>query len=167
MPAIGTTTYELLVIFPGSFKPSAQKAAIDKLDADVKKLGAISNKAIWENRPLAYKIARETTGTYFIVTFDAAPAAIPELTDMLRLDPQVIRYLVMKVPKHYAWKEYSADDLEHDFKKLDRDLFNEEAKADAKKPVFAKKTPAKKPSDKPAAKAAVDAKFDAIVSELK
>jgi ribosomal protein S6 len=140
-----TPSYELLFIFPGSLKESERKAAQTKWKAEVSKLGKILNEAVWENRPLAYPINKEKTGTYVIWHFEAADTTkIPELDNALRLDPQVIRYMLLKTPKTYKFQEYTAEDLEHDYSKVNRDVFNED---EAAKPAVRAK-PAKQPAAK-------------------
>ena len=113
-----TTVYEIMALIPGSLKPSAQKAALEHLDAEVAKLGQIDKQTLWENRPLAYRIGTDTHGTYAIYLVHAAPAKIPEFNQVLRLDPQIMRHMIVKTPKDYVWKDYTAEDLEWDYEKV-------------------------------------------------
>jgi len=111
-------SYELLAVFAGGLKSSEFKKELEKWEIEISKIGKILNKTVWENRPLAYKIKQEESGTYFITHFEAEGSKIAELENNLRLDTKVIRHLIYKTPKNYEWREYSEEELEHDFKKL-------------------------------------------------
>lgn len=140
-----TTDYELVALIPGSLKPSEAKRALEKLDAEVKKLGSVKNKTTWENRPLAYKMGQDTVATFAIYYFSAEPKVMREFADQLRLDPQILRSLIVKTPKNYTWKEYTEADLEWNYEKV---VTKEVKKPAAKKPF------GDKPARKPAAKKA-------------
>jgi small subunit ribosomal protein S6 len=172
-----TISYEVTAIVAGSLKESEQKAAIEKIQKEIEKAGKVTNSAVWSSRPLAYKIQKEITGTYAIFIFAGEPDKIPELENTLRLDPKVIRYLIVKTPKNYKWTEYTAEDLEADYQKVNRDLFNEDEekprakKAISTKPVVKKVAPAAKAKTKPvekraASKEEIDSKLDDIISDL-
>lgn len=179
MPEKTTNSYELLVIFAGSLRESELKKELEKLEAELAKDVKVLNKATWPLRPLAYKIAGETTGNYFIANFEAAGEVIAKLENMLRLDQKIIRHLIAKTPKSYEWREYSEEDLEHDHTKLDvtepaaepRFVKKKPAakKPAAGKPVAASKPAAKKIEKKPEAKSdtgTIDKKLDDILADL-
>jgi small subunit ribosomal protein S6 len=111
-------SYELLLVIAGSLKESEKKKELEKWEAEITNIGKILDKAIWGNRDLAYKIKAEITGSYLIVHFESQSNQIAELENNLRLDQKVIRHLIYKTPKSYKWREYSDEDLEHDFTKL-------------------------------------------------
>jgi ribosomal protein S6 len=164
--------YELLLVVAGSLKESEKKKELGKWEAEINKIGKILNKAIWENRNLAYKIKAETTGSYFIVHFETQSDQIAELENSLRLDPKVIRHLIYKTQKNYQWQEYSEEDLEHDFMKLNAEESQKESTLDnknKKKPSKSKTSPKEKKSDTSAEKANVgeiDKKLDDILADL-
>lgn len=162
-------TYEVVAIIRGSLKPSDAKKELEKLEKEVTALGGtIAHKATWETRPLAYKIAGETTGTYFIADFTADAAKVPEFDNHLRLDPGVIRHLLIRQPKEYVWKDYTSEDLEADYTKVGK-VFDDTAiaaKKGAKAPV-GKAAPIKRKVEKATpSKAEVDQKLDNILGEL-
>ncbi len=147
---VPTVDYEILVVFAGSLKESLRKAAIEKLTKDIKQMGKLANSTTWEQRPLAYKIKQDTQGTYAIYHVTGVTATvIPELENTLRLDPAVIRSLITKTPKNYVWSDYTAEDLEHDYRKFNASIFAENTATAAKKPAV--RRPAARPTVKPAA----------------
>jgi len=163
-----TTNYEIVAVFPGSLKESSRKKAIETATAEIAKVGKTIDQAIWAARPLAYKIGKEATGSYLICHIAGDSSKIAELERAFRLDTQVIRHLIYKTPKNYVWAEYTADDLEHDYTKLDRDLFNEkeDKKAPAKKAPARKAAPVKKAEPKIVDKEATDKKLDSVLDKL-
>jgi len=48
-------------------------------------------------RRLAYAIGKVTEGHDIIFTFQASPAVLPEIERFLKLDEQVLRYLLVRV----------------------------------------------------------------------
>jgi len=163
-----TTNYEIVVIFPGSLKESLIKKAIETATTEIAKVGKTIDQAIWSARPLAYKIGKEITGTYALFHIAGDSSKIADLERAFRLDTQVIRHLIYKTPKNYVWAEYTADDLEHDYTKLDRDLYNEQEKkaAPAKQAPAKKAAPVKKAEPKIVDKAATSKKLDSVLDEL-
>lgn len=128
-------SYELLIVLAGTLKGVELQKQSEKWEAEVTKVGKIENKALWELRPLAYKIGGEKIGTYLIYHFTAPQDKLLELENGLRLSPKVIRHLLYVVPKYYEWREYTPEDLEHDFTKLEA-IVKEEGHKPVKKKVF-------------------------------
>lgn len=153
-------------------KDSETKKELEKWEAELSKLGKILTKAEWGRRELAYKIAGETTGTYFVAHFEADGARIAEFDDSLRLDPKIIRHLVAKTPRNYKWVEYSGEDLEHDHTKLESVIAAKEEKNAKKsfgKRVFARKGVVKKVErrvEKKADSGVINKKLDDILADL-
>jgi len=49
----------------------------------------------WGRRTLAYSIGKHTTGYYVVANFETDPVKLPEFERALRLDDDVIRFLVV------------------------------------------------------------------------
>jgi len=49
----------------------------------------------WGKRPLAYPIERAESGYYVVVRFKADAARLPEFERGLKLDPEILRYLIV------------------------------------------------------------------------
>jgi len=156
-PEKSEKNYELLAIFAGSLKESVFKKELSKWEKEIQTLGKIEYKAIWEDRPLAYKIKKEIMGTYFICHFSADPTKILEFENTLRLDSSIIRHLIYATPKNYKWREYETIDLEHDPHKI----VDESADVPVEKKI--EKNVSKKTS-KPTSN--IDKKLDNILDKL-
>ncbi|MFH0834196.1 MAG: 30S ribosomal protein S6 [Patescibacteria group bacterium] len=164
-------SYEVLVIFAGTLRENEFKKELEQFEAELAKDVKILNKLTWPARPLAYKIAGNTTGNYFVAHFEAPGKVIGKLDNALRLDPKILRHLITKTPKNYVWREYSEEDLEHDFTKLDKPEPAAEPRY-AKKKVVGKKQLEQKAAKVEKAAApeadagAIDKKLDDILADL-
>jgi small subunit ribosomal protein S6 len=57
--------------------------------------GEITAVDQWGKRQLAYPIKKKTSGTYVVVQFTAEATALPELERALKLDDDLMRYLIV------------------------------------------------------------------------
>ena len=57
--------------------------------------GEITATDHWGRRQLAYEVARQTSGYYVVEHFRAPGEALPEFERALKLDDDVLRYLVV------------------------------------------------------------------------
>ena len=58
--------------------------------------GAVSGTEIWGKRTLAYPIKKYYEGHYVLQRFQMAPAGTEELDRLLRINENVLRYLVVR-----------------------------------------------------------------------
>ena len=88
--------YEAVVIFraTGTEQELAQQAA--QLDEPIKKIGGhIDNVQPLGRRRLAFRIARQTEGCYYVVRFHAPTGQVAELERLLRLNESVVRFMIL------------------------------------------------------------------------
>jgi small subunit ribosomal protein S6 len=57
--------------------------------------GEITATDHWGRRQLTYPIRRASAGYYVVAQFQAEPAALPEFERLLKLDEELLRYLVV------------------------------------------------------------------------
>ena len=57
---------------------------------------------VWGRRRLAYEIDHKADGIYHLLQFDAEPAALDEITRVLRITDGVMRHMAMRRPKGSA-----------------------------------------------------------------
>jgi small subunit ribosomal protein S6 len=103
----------------------------------------------WGVRQLAYPIKKLGSGYYVVAQFTAAPDALPEFERLLKLDEEVIRYLLVlnegepttgqsimaEAPPH-AEGERDPDDDDDDDRDRDRDRDEDEDDPDKAPPEF-------------------------------
>ncbi len=89
--------YEVVYIFDPQL---AEEAIEQKLERYHQLLtqnggGEITARDDWGRRQLAYPIKKQTSGHYVVVQFNAAAESLPEFERLLKLDEELLRYLVV------------------------------------------------------------------------
>ncbi len=88
--------YEVVYILDPALDESAVTAKLEKFHAlAVASGGEVTAVDHWGNRQLAYPIKRRQSGYYAVAQFSAAAEALPEFERLLRLDEEVLRYLLV------------------------------------------------------------------------
>ena len=93
----GPAHYELLFVVSNRFTEDEAKISIAKVqklitDAD----GQITANEYWGKKKLAYPIKHEAYGYYQLFEFDLERNALAKLDEKLRLDNEVVRFMVVK-----------------------------------------------------------------------
>lgn len=88
--------YEVVYILDPALDEGAVMAKLEKFHALANANGGeVSAVDHWGNRQLAYPIAKRQSGYYVVAQFTAAAEALPEFERLLRLDDEVLRYLLV------------------------------------------------------------------------
>jgi small subunit ribosomal protein S6 len=89
--------YEVVYIFHPSLEDERIEEKIERFHGMLtgERGGEITAVDHWGKRPLAYEIADQTTGHYTVAHFSAPAEALPEFERLLKLDDEVLRYLVV------------------------------------------------------------------------
>jgi len=88
--------YEVVYILDPALDESAVTAKLEKFHAlAVASGGEVTAVDHWGNRQLAYPIRRHQSGYYVVAQFSAVADALPEFERLLRLDDEVLRYLLV------------------------------------------------------------------------
>jgi small subunit ribosomal protein S6 len=89
--------YEIVYIFRSSFTPEEIDAKLERYHALITGVdgGQITAVEQWGKRQLAYPIDKEPNGFYVVAQFASDPSALPELERILRLDDDLLRYLIV------------------------------------------------------------------------
>ena len=187
------TTYELMVIA----KPKMLENDYKKLQAMVKDMiddqkGTLVYDDIWGKRSLAYKIDKHDDGYYMLFYFQLDPSLLKALDEELKLEQNVLRHMLLKLPKQFDIAAYIEDEkaktkeIKEKVKEKKGDTKPELPSANAKKPAVKaaeeKKEPVKavapkkeKPAKeepktaapkKKSAKSEVDEQFDTKLDKI-
>lgn len=90
--------YEILVIFRTAGSEPELAAAVAAVQALVTKQGGTPQTAqAFGRRRLAYRIARQVEGYYYLFKFAAPSSAVVELERQLRLTEAIVRFIVLAV----------------------------------------------------------------------
>jgi small subunit ribosomal protein S6 len=88
--------YEVVYIMDPALDEDGVNARLDKHHGVLSSGGAeIVAVDHWGIRQLAYPVANQTSGYYVVAHFNAPTDALPEFERQLKLDDQVLRYLVV------------------------------------------------------------------------
>lgn len=91
-------TYELAIVLDGKATPAKKKAAQATIERMIKThKGEIKNINDWGVKDLAYPINGASTGQYMIFALNLESSGAKALPQMLKLEEEVIRYLLVKV----------------------------------------------------------------------
>ncbi len=91
------TPYEVVYIFDPQVADEAIEQKLDRYHNLLTQNGAgeITTRDDWGRRQLAYPIDKQTSGRYVVVQFTAAAESLPEFERLLKLDEELLRYLVV------------------------------------------------------------------------
>ncbi|MEI8344690.1 MAG: 30S ribosomal protein S6 [Candidatus Omnitrophota bacterium] len=88
--------YEGVFILDAELTADATKAAVTQLqDLVTKNQGHIESLQEWGKKRLAYKIRKKAEGYYAVLNFQVESAGVKKIEQSLRLNDNVIRYLIV------------------------------------------------------------------------
>ena len=88
--------YEVVYILDSALDEAGVTQKLEKVhELATVKGGEVSAVDHWGNRQLAYPINKQSTGYYAVAHFTAHVDALPEYERLLKLDPEVMRYLLV------------------------------------------------------------------------
>lgn len=90
-------SYEMPLVLKGSVTETVSKetiTAVKKLIEEGK--GEVGDLEEWGKKALQYPIKKENSGFYYLLNFDLDHKAIPGLGKKLRMQENVIRFLLIK-----------------------------------------------------------------------
>jgi small subunit ribosomal protein S6 len=88
--------YEVVYILDPALDENAATTKLEKFHAlATSQGGEVAAVDHWGNRQLAYPVRRQSSGYYVVAQFTAAADALPEFERLLKLDAEVMRYLLV------------------------------------------------------------------------
>ena len=124
--------YEIVYIFDPVLTEDQINERLDKFHKHITDSGGeVTAVDHWGKRQLAYPINKKTSGYYVVVQFTAEASILPELERTLKLEDDLVRYLIVlsegepTAPMSIATREPREDD-EDDDDDDDDDLDDEE-----------------------------------------
>lgn len=136
--------YELMVILSGQMAEGDFAKELDEIRKLLQEnTSGIAQELSWGRRELSYRLKRQNHGYYLVFTFTAGPSALAELTTTIKLNPNVLRHLLITVPNDHQLINYETLPEE---KPIDRKEMRREKKItpQSSMPVVAEKSEDKK-----------------------
>ena len=89
--------YEVVYIFDSQLTDESVQEKLDRYHEQLTSQGSGEVTAVdhWGRRQLAFPIRKQTNGYYVIVQCTVASEALPEFERLLKLDEELLRYLVV------------------------------------------------------------------------
>ena len=138
--------YELMIIFSGDLPEQDFERELEKARKNLKEYTKdIDNEDLWGRREFMYRIKKQKRGYYVVFNFRALATAIQELRTSVKLNPYVLRHLLISMPDDYEFGKYKTQIL-----RMDRDDKKAPAKSIAVKEII---------KEEPVAKAEAKAKI--------
>jgi small subunit ribosomal protein S6 len=90
--------YELGVVIRFGLEEEAFQAEMERVKTLITRFDGVIDKVDeWGRRKLAYPIEKQTDGVYTFITFTSASSAPAEIESRLRLQENVLRYLIIRL----------------------------------------------------------------------
>jgi small subunit ribosomal protein S6 len=90
--------YELAVVLHPDLEIDIEKP-LSRIEKVLQKHGRFTSREEWGKRKLAYAINGQQFGLYYFYQLALAPSAIVEIERALTINEEVLRHLIIKVPK--------------------------------------------------------------------
>lgn len=119
----GLIHYEILFIIPNRFTDEEAQEVFKKVGQLITSLeGKISLENYWGKKKFAYPIKGEYYGYYGLFEFELERAAVTEINNKLRLDNNIVRFLIVK-------KDVKSEEQVKKDEKIKEKIENKKAKA--------------------------------------
>ncbi|MBI4994602.1 30S ribosomal protein S6 [Candidatus Peregrinibacteria bacterium] len=121
--------YELMVIFSGEIPEKDFEREVEKVREALKEYTKkIDYEAVWGKMEFAYRVKKQKRGYYAIFNFAAQPAQILELRSNIKLNPYVLRHLLLVLPENYEYGKYREQVLRERTVKEEKKVLEKHAK---------------------------------------
>ena len=104
--AITENKYELMVIIDSGIGQDNIDKRVASIKKQISKHGEIFFEDFWGERDLAYAMKGHKKGHYVVLDFSFEPSELKEFETTLRLEPEVIRHLIVSMPLKYEPKSF-------------------------------------------------------------
>lgn len=94
--------YELALIVSSELTSQEIEKKLENLRKEISKCAKITSEDVWGLRDLAYRIKLQEKGFYAIFYVEGEAGCLDEIEGELRIDPQFLRYLVIKREDGYV-----------------------------------------------------------------
>lgn len=99
--------YELMLILSGDLTEGDFAKELDEIRKSLKEnTKAITYEDVWGRRELSYRFKKQKAGYYAIFNFNALPESLIELRMSMKLNPHILRHLLITLPENYVAGKY-------------------------------------------------------------
>lgn len=99
--------YEVMLILnPDLRDPEVKKKLKEIVDTVEKVGGKVTQEDIWGKRELSYRIKLQNEGIYVVYNFELPSSFLPELKQNLRIEKDILRSMIIKLPHGYTYTKF-------------------------------------------------------------
>jgi small subunit ribosomal protein S6 len=89
--------YEILLMLDPELPDERQNEIVTRVRENIERAGGTwGADDVWGRRKLAYEIDHKADGLYHLLTFEASPEALEEVSRVLKITDGVMRHLAVK-----------------------------------------------------------------------
>lgn len=101
--------YEIMYIVGGDKTDDAVRTIQGEVKEEItSRDGSITKEDTWGLREMTYPIKRQSTGYYHVYNFELPGTKLNDMIKHLRLNTNVLRFLITTVPENYQFIPYTA-----------------------------------------------------------
>ncbi|MDD3532013.1 MAG: 30S ribosomal protein S6 [Candidatus Shapirobacteria bacterium] len=93
--AVKNNRYELTIITDLNPKTKKGETSLEKTKKTIADMGTITEEKNWGKKDLAYPIQKQTSAYYYWFAFEADPAKVARLDNVLKLNDNILRHLLI------------------------------------------------------------------------
>ena len=102
--------YELMIILNPELRESDIKKKLKEITDMIEKAdGKITHEDFWGKRDFAYRIKGNGQGHYMVYNMELPNVFLAELKEHLRIEKEVIRSIILKLPEDHVYTSYDLD----------------------------------------------------------
>ncbi len=102
--------YEIMILLNPELLQSAVQKKLSEITSLIKEAGGrITEEDFWGKRELAYKIKGNKEGIYMVYNAEVPQTFLKEFNEALRIEKDVLRHLVVSIPKDYVYTRYDLE----------------------------------------------------------
>jgi len=102
--------FELMLVLSPELRESEVKKKLKEVTDFIEKAGGkITNEDAWGKRTLTYRIKAHSEGNYTVLNLEMGGNHVAELREMLRIEKDLLRSLLISLPADYTYTKYDMD----------------------------------------------------------
>ena len=163
--------YEIMLILnPELREPEVKKKLKEIEDTLTKSGGKITHEDFWGKKTLAYRIKKQNEGIYMVYNAELPSSFLPELKQNLRIEKELLRSMVLKLPAGYTYTKFELIIEEKPKREREKESFKKNVSIKHNSPIIHAKKKEEKIEDAPVSKGSdsekkleLDKKLDEIL----
>lgn len=118
---VSINPYELMLILSPELRETEITKKLEEIVNIIEKAGGkITNEDFWGKKELAYRIKKHNEGVYMVYNIELPNNFLSELKEFLRIEKEVLRSMVISLPKSHVYTKYDIKESDEPRKKVEK-----------------------------------------------